>query len=181
MSCRDILVCLARGSEFEPRIRDLFPQGKIGVKHNWTDAVEGLSNGTCSVIAGSCDDIVTWNVRKNGYLGDYAVGINRFSKAPRTMAVRQDDHQWAQFVFWVVSSVFFAEEQGINITSANEMPANPLFGRSFFNVFRDVIHGVGSYAEIFRRNLQGEVSRGGPNLLNFLLTGPQHYPLPHFN
>ena len=35
-----------------------------------------------------------------------------------------------------------------------------------------------SYADIYQRNAQSEIPRGGLDLLNYLLSGPQQYPLP---
>ena len=58
------------------------------------------------------------------------------------------------------------------------LPEVGLFGPKFADMFRNAVAEVGSYADIYDRNAEAELSRGGLNTVNFLLRGPQHYPLP---
>ena len=58
-----------------------------------------------------------------------------------------------------------AEENGITQGTANEMPAVMLYGSKFSRIFRDVIASVGSYGEVYERNLAQHIPRAGMNLL----------------
>ena len=88
-----------------------------------------------------------------------------------------EDPQWSGFVYWVVSSTFYAEEKSIKMFNANLMPEVDLFGPSFLRMFRDVILTVGNYGEIYYRNVEAVEPRAGRNFLNSNPLGPQHFPL----
>ena len=138
---------------------------------------EGLDAGVCNAVAGGVVDVSTSNIRNiGGYAGPYETGIGRFSKDPLALVTRQDDPQWSAFVFWVVSAIFYAEEEGITASSA--MPIVNLFGPFNSRIFRDAIEAVGSYEEIYKRHVGAEVERGGLNSLNTNPLTAQHYPLP---
>ena len=92
-----------------------------------------------------------------------------------SMVILQEDPQWLQFVHWVVTAIFYAEENGISKGSAAEMPTVQLFGTDFTFMFRQSISFVGSYGEIYARNLGEDFPRDfGPNALN--AGGALHYP-----
>ena len=93
------------------------------------------------------------------------------------MATIQEDPQWVQFVQGVVTAIFYAEENGITQATAADMPTVQLFGNDFTFMFRQSIAFVGSYGEIYSRNLGEDFPRDfGPNALN--AGGPLHYPPP---
>ena len=92
------------------------------------------------------------------------------------MVTLQEDPQWVQFVQGVVTAIFYAEENGISQATKADMPTVQLFGTEFTFMFRQIIAFVGSYDEIYSRNL-GDLPRNfGPNALNE--GGPLHYPPP---
>jgi hypothetical protein len=110
--------------------------------------------------------------------GPYQTGTGRYSKDPLALVMRQDDLQWAKFVYWIVSAIFFAEEEGITQAgAAEEMPDVALFGSRFQGMFKNAIGAVGNYGEIYARNVEDDVSRGGLNELNQFLATPQLHPL----
>ena len=97
------------------------------------------------------------------------------------LAVHQDDKDWSSFVYWIVAGTFFAEEQNITQQLSNSMPEVFLYGPHFNRMYRDSILAVGSYGEIYERNLEDKIPRGGRNQLNVSPNlGPQHYPQPGF-
>jgi hypothetical protein len=167
-----------QGTTFETRLKTLFPERFIVPRQSGELTVEGLLSGDCNVIAGGVVDVSLTSVRNTGFSGPYQTGSSRYSKDPLALVTREEDVQWSRFVYWIVSAIFHAEEQGITQATANEMPTVNLFGPLFFNVFKDAIAAVGSYGEIYQRRAQADVPRGGLNLVNELLSGPQHYPLP---
>uniref|UniRef100_A0A7S4MXE2 Solute-binding protein family 3/N-terminal domain-containing protein n=1 Tax=Odontella aurita TaxID=265563 RepID=A0A7S4MXE2_9STRA len=102
----------------------------------------------------------------------------------RALATRQDDPQWSDFVYWVVASTFYAEKERISGELPYEekkMPLVYLFGEEYRRMFRDAILAVGNYGEIYARNVNTTIPRGGRNNLNNAISlGPQHFPLPFF-
>jgi general L-amino acid transport system substrate-binding protein len=176
-SCQNILICVNTGTTFEGIVKEIFPERVIVSREG--DALGGLADGSCNVIAGGITDVSSTSVRDAGYEGPYQTGSGRYSKDPLAMVTRQDDAQWSKFVYWIVSAIFYAEEEGITMTDASEeMPEVALFGSRFQDMFKDAIGAVGNYGEIYERNAEDEVARGGLNTLNSFLATPQLYPLP---
>jgi general L-amino acid transport system substrate-binding protein len=176
-SCQNILVCVNSNTTFVSILRGMFPEHVIVPIDG--NVVDGLVDGSCNVIAGGITEVSLASIRAAGYDGPYQIGTGRYSKDPLALVTRQDDIQWAKFVYWIVSAIFFAEEGGITQAgAAEEMPDVALFGSRFQGMFKNAIGAVGSYGEIYARNAEDEVSRGGLNELNQFLATPQLYPLP---
>ena len=171
-------ICVVEGTEHERRLIELYPERFIRPRESLVSSYEGFISEECNVIAGDVTELSVFQIREQGYTGEYKLGVNRYMKDPHALATRQDDVQFAQFVYWIVSAIFYAEEQEITMETAEEMPLVRLFGSRFSFIFRDAIGAVGSYAEIYSRNIDDIFPRGGPNLVNTLLDGPQHYPYP---
>ncbi|CAB9503211.1 extracellular solute-binding protein [Seminavis robusta] len=150
---------------------------------NSTDAFAKLASGEVDVVAGA-----TWkleNVRdpKTGVVYSFSKPYfygsgGDVQEENYCLATVGDDHDWSAFVYWIVEAITFAEEEGINSTTSVRMPEVLLYGPSMKRMFRDAILAVGSYAEIYERNLQTLIPRDGRNMLNPGLNGPQHYVLP---
>ena len=176
--CRSVLICVSQGSDYEVRLRDLFPERFIVPTSSSDNSIEGLVSGQCNVITGGVVDVSRSKVNRQGYTGQYEFVSNRYSKDPLALVTREDDTQFSAFVFWVVSIIFWAEEQGITMANANQLAQVNLFGPEFMGMFRNAVAAVGNYGEIYQRNAEADMPRGGLNLLNKFLGGPQHYPLP---
>ena len=177
-SCRDLRICVNQGTTFESRLGNLFPKRFIVPRQSGELLFEGLATGDCNALAGGVVDVSLTSIRNAGFLGDYQTGSGRYSKDPLAIVTRQDDEQWSKFVFWIVTTIFGAEEEGITQATADQLPTVRLFGPLFFNVFKNAVGAVGNYAEIYDRNVDVDVPRGGLNKVNVFLSGPQHYPLP---
>lgn len=173
-------ICVTKGTSYEERVKKLFPQRFIVSQNSRELATLGFVNGPCNVLAGSVDDVAKSNVQKSGLSSSesYEIVPTRFSKGPLALMTREDDTQFSSFVFWIVSLIIYAEEAGIDQSIAHTLPVVNLFGVGFANMFQNAVAAVGNYAEIYKRNAEGEIPRGGLNLLNEKLGGPQHYPLP---
>jgi phosphatidylethanolamine-binding protein (PEBP) family uncharacterized protein len=83
--------------------------------------VEGLFTGDCNVIAGGVVDVSLTSVRNTGYSGPYQTGSSRYSKDPLALVTRDEDVQWSRFVYWIVSAIFHAKEQGITQATASRV------------------------------------------------------------
>jgi hypothetical protein len=94
------------------------------------------------------------------------------------LVTRNDDNQWSAFVYWIVMSTFYAEENNVNAATADSMPIVNVFGESFRQMFRDCILAVGNYGDIYERTLSSTIPRSGQNQLNLNPEGPQVFPIP---
>lgn len=171
MICSDTKVCVATDTPFESLVKELLPEQYIVLSD---DGVLDIDN--CNALAGHGVDISVPNVRANGYEGAYQVGRNQYSKNPLALVTREEDVQWSKFVFWIVSSLFHAEDGNISQVNAQEMPVVNVFGAPFTDMFRNAVGAVGNYGEIYTRNIGNSLRRSSLNLVNEDLKGPQHYP-----
>ena len=79
------------------------------------------------------------------------------------LATRQDDHDWSSFCYWIVAATVYAEENNLGRLAHNQMPEVWVFGPDLQRMLRNAIFAVGNYAELYERNLQSLVPRGGRN------------------
>lgn len=141
--------------------------------------VRGLGTGECNVIAGGLVETALSNVRNIGlYYGPYERVRGLFADDPLALVTTQDDHQWSSFVFWVVSAMFYAEEQGISQQTSSRMPEVGLFGPEYVSMFQDAVGAVGSYHDIYERHVEQIIPRDGLNRLSTIPLEYQHYPIP---
>merc|ERR1712087_376512 len=97
------------------------------------------------------------------------------------LATRQDDHDWASFVFWTLTALINAEENKIHSNTSIDMPEQLLFGERLKRMLRDVVLSSGNFGDIYARHLENLYHRSGRNMLNAIPdVGPQYYPLPGF-
>jgi hypothetical protein len=88
------------------------------------------------------------------------------------------DPQWLDLVYWIVTTTFYAEEQGGGQEALGSMPLIQLFGGDFQSMLYDAVHAVGSYKDMYARNLERVLPRSGRNQLNSgAFRGPQQFPL----
>ena len=73
------------------------------------------------------------------------------------------------------NSIILAEENDVTSETASKMPLISAFGPNYQRMFRNAVFEVGSYADIYSRNLASFLpSRSGANMLN--VGGPQLNP-----
>lgn len=88
-----------------------------------------------------------------------------------SMATRQDDQQWSDFVRWTIYSTIYAEEQGISSENAADLPTVDLFGPAHVQMFRFINLALGNYGDMYARTEEERSPRSGRNLLSS--GGPQ--------
>ena len=84
--------------------------------------------------------------------GDDLDGDN--SVYPLSMATRQNDPQWSDFVRLMIVGTIQAEATGVTQATAIDMPTLDLFGPMYQQALRDMVLNIGSYAEIYERNME---------------------------
>ena len=171
-------MCVEDGTTTIDTVRSFFPVRVVVPVQSRVEKFQGLVTGACNAVAGDSTEVLPASVVNARYSGPYEMGQRRFSDEPLTPLTREDDPEWSDFVYWVVSSMFYAEEEGITQATLNLMPQLSLFGSRFFNAYRFVIQAVGNLGEIHNRDLGPFLNRTGANLLNLSPNGPQHFVRP---
>ena len=99
-----------------------------------------------------------------------------------SLATRQDDSQWSDFVRWAVWSTIHAEEIDVEspgLGASDLLPTVDLFGPNYVHSFRYVNLAVGHYGEMYQRSQEefipredfggyNQLSQGGPLLKPWL-------------
>ena len=94
------------------------------------------------------------------------------------LVTNQDEGQWSTFVRWIVYALIYAEEKGWSVaTDALLMPTVDLFGPEYELMFQMIVLKMGHYGDLYERNIQEWIPRGGSNQINNLTT-PMIDPLP---
>ena len=144
-----------------------------------------LAAGDVDVMAGALWSIVNDIKEPNTGIGfafsqPYFYGFSK-EEDNFALATRQDDNDWASFVYWTVTAMIYAEEQKIYSNASSSMPEVFLYGEEKKRMFRDAILAVGNYGDIYERHVEHFIPRSGRNMLNTNPNvGPQFYPLPGF-
>ena len=105
----------------------------VELPRNETDRLDSLLNGNVDILAGEKMTLHSlW--KEPEFEARYVFSPSYFhddNGASFALATLQHygDSQWADFVFWVVMSTFYAEENGIMQLAAVEMPIVSLFGQ----------------------------------------------------
>lgn len=159
-----------------------------------TALLQALGAGRCDAASTDASQLAVRRVTELASPDDYVLLRDVLSREPLGLLVREDEEAWRQVVFWVVQALLEADE--FEVTSQNlvtMVQANDPVLRRLIGVepglgrgiglddlwSQRVIAQVGSYAEIFDRNL-GAGSRfaldRGPN--DNWLRGGLMFPLP---
>jgi len=168
--CRGLRVCAIEGTTFLERSRDLLPDvNVIGV--NDSAIVTDFLNGRCNVVAGIGYSVQAFKPYAESVTNrSYSVGKYKFSKIALTIATRQDDPQWSDFINWILQALLAAEEQNITKSNAEAFPNTMVFGEQYKRMFSAAIGEAGNYAELYETHHK-HTPREGLNLLNNGTTG----------
>jgi len=145
-------------------------------------AVEIYVDGGCEVISA---DISTLSaIRSRLRTPDQHVILpESISKEPLGPIVRQGDDQWTDIVTWTLNAMILAEELGVsaaNVSAERDAPRTPQIARllsgdgygPMLSLKDDwafqVIRQVGSYADVYSRNLGDNTGLALPRGLNAL-------------
>jgi general L-amino acid transport system substrate-binding protein len=179
-------VCALPGAMGEQGVAEFFGSKRmryqIVSQDNWDDLVKTYAAGNCTVLTG---DISLLAVVRSTLAtpGDHMILPELITKEPLGPAVRQDDAQWFGVVRWTLMALIEAEELGLTSENldANRAATEPRIRRFLgleanlgqaLGLPRDwayqVVKNVGSYGEIFERNLGAKselkLARGLNNL-----------------
>lgn len=166
--CVDLRLCVNAASTWYQVSRKLFPDSIIvAVSEDTSNQIEFLEQGICNAIAGESTDLFLDQIRTLGFTGaDFEIGSNIYSKEPLAAMTREDDPVWSKFVAWVIYALIEAEESGITMSSADSMSPTDVFGPTFRLMFQNAVAANGNYGELYAKNLQDLLPRGGMNDIN---------------
>jgi len=142
-----------------------------------------LSDGKVDVVAGSRVSLQARykvDTTGEGYSFSSPIFYDSSSGDVFAMMTTQRDEQWSDFVYWAVMATISAEDQGVTQDTFDQMPLVNVFGPAFQHMLWNVVEAVGSYEEIYARQLGAILPGRGPNVLNKDFTSPQHYAIPLF-
>lgn len=149
------------------------------------DGFVKLANGQVDVVAGATRTLEN-DVREPATGLGFAFTMPYFygyseDEDNLCLVTMQDENDWYSFVYSVFEATIYAEDFGIQDDTSNRMPELYFFGEQFHRMFRDAILAVGSYKDIYERNLEPFHPRGGRNVLNKVPNeGGQHYIVPGY-
>jgi len=175
--CRALAASLSAGSNIDTVIINLSSSPTITLSPG--ARFIALADQTIDVLAGEPISMIT-DVREpvtgHGFTFTSPYFYYNTSSA-LALLTREDDHQWSLLTKWVTQCLFYAEEHGINQTTAARMPIVELFGTpKYLHMFRDAISMVGNYGQIYDRFVEAHFPRSGRNMLNNNGTS-EHFPI----
>lgn len=95
------------------------------------------------------------------------------------MATIGKESQWSDFVYWVVMTTIYAEENGVGQDSLDLVPLVDLFGNDLQSMLRNTVNATGPYSDVYARSLEQSLPRSGKNQVNMgQFKGSQQYPMP---
>ncbi|HUV32488.1 MAG TPA: amino acid ABC transporter substrate-binding protein [Devosiaceae bacterium] len=171
LGLRDVSVCAIDGSDHADNMRRFFFAGQVSytevLYEDKDDLITAYRTGLCDVLTANATRLFA--IRSA--LGDQAghrILPERLSKEPIGPVIRSGDNQWRNIVQWTLFAMINAEELGVSSMNVDSMTEsrNPAIRRllglegDFGSALgltpgwaRNIIAGVGNYAQVFDRNL----------------------------
>ncbi len=180
-------VCVQAGTTSVANVVDFFSANgmtqQVVEVNSPAEARAAYEGGRCTAISSDMSQLYAERL-KLAKPSDHAVLADVISKEPLSLAVRQDDAQWAALVKWVAFAMIDAEELGVGQANLAEAKTSKrpeivrLLGTdaaaagTHFGLEADwaarVIAAVGNYGEVYERNIGVHSPLGIPRGLNQL-------------
>lgn len=165
-------VCFLEGTQkfsLYPR----FPEKNIYLVENVVDLVTSYTTGKCQVAAVLKGDFGRVLLKFVGHLGDFELGTtntNQDSEGISLLTI-DGDPEWSSLINSVILAMLAAEQANISNETAELFGQTDLFGKDYENMFINVIEAVGSYGQMYGREVEPFFPRTGVNQLNNGSTG----------
>jgi hypothetical protein len=167
--CSNLRICVTSNTTNYDVVSKVFPEALFEADTSGPSSAQRYADGDCNVIAGGLSEVSLASDLARETAGSDANFKIFFrpgsATEPLALVTRQDDPQWSDFVHWIVTATFYAEENGYTMSTADRMPEVNLFGPTYAQMLPQAIAAVGSYAEIYERNIGGRFNRTGLNRL----------------
>ena len=179
-------VCVMAGSRAQEGFERYFQSRKMRYQlvaaERWADTVKAYADGACTLLTGDLTLLATERSRLADP-GEHVILPELVAKERLGPVVRQGDERWFSIVRWTLEALIAAEELGITSQSIDSLRASSNTDiRRFLGLEADlgqplglardwsyqVVKQVGSYAELFERNVGAKsplaLERGVNNL-----------------
>lgn len=165
-------ICIPAGTTIERQVASYADRIGITLEPVLFEKTEELRE---AYFSGRCDAYAQWGPTlaiDRTTADDPSVHIilsDVLALEPEVMLARQGDDQWVDILNWMLSTLLFAEQEGITSANVDEMKANPptsevgkMLGATpgiggplglSDDWAYNVIKAVGNYSEIFERNI----------------------------
>jgi general L-amino acid transport system substrate-binding protein len=160
-------VCVEKGTTHERNLAASFAARGLRVTPLVIDSAAGVADaffaGRCRAYTSDASQLAAARLRVPGGQA-FLILPERISKEPLAPAVRRGDDNWLTLVRWVLFALVTAEETGITQATARDPAAGQALGPDgevgrAFGVDPGwalrAVQSVGSYGEMFERNLGG--------------------------
>jgi general L-amino acid transport system substrate-binding protein len=197
------IVCTIQGTTSELNATNLAAVSGVTIDLvTYADAdgyMNALQSGQCDIATTDKSQLASRKATASpaDFSADLIIPGYTFSKEPLGPVYQANDSEWGDIVNWTVFATLIAEEKGITsatladylASNADDTEAARLFGSADDQLqgdmgldalaFANVISQVGSYAEIYERNLGPDTPFNLPRGLNKLwINGGLLYPPP---
>jgi len=171
---RNLQVCVIDGSTHQDQVARLlepnFP-GSIVTTLTLQDYYDSFANGHCNILVGEQFDLVKEVLERNNYAGPYELGEKVFSKELISIATRENDQRFSDFVNYALQSLMAAEEQTLGLTSqgpiaSSDLDTTDIFGDRYLTMAQDAHAVVGDFGALYAKHLERLVPRSEANQLN---------------
>ncbi|CAB9526877.1 Putative amino-acid ABC transporter-binding protein YhdW [Seminavis robusta] len=167
-NCSDLRICMSTDSEWAEIVVEKIPESFIVKRDNVTEILQGFKNGDCNVFPVESTGVTEFLLALFGHRGEYYRGTQPFVNDIGTLATRDDDPEWSDFVNIILMGLFAADLANVTHINAAELLAADVLGEEL----ERAVEAAGNYAEIFDRGFKPIFqSREGWNLLNNGSTG----------
>lgn len=172
-NCSGLLICTNDKSVYFETISSSLPESHLVKRNDTLDIVMGFVNGDCNVIPSENSGIMEWGLELLAYQGSYIRGIQPFVRDVVTVATRDDDVEFSDFVNMILLGLLAAEQANVTQDMADQMLDSAVLGEEL----TQVVAAVGNYNDVYQRGVAPVMKRGVWNHLNDGTTGLM-YSLP---
>ena len=165
-------ICVQSGTTAERNLNDYARARKMRIRpvvfDNFEASIKAFLTGRCQVYTTDASSLAAILQRETRNPSDYRILPELISKEPMAPVVRRGDDEWFAIVKWVVNALITAEEMGLTRANVDEQKrSGDLVAQRLLGTTEDTgrplgldrewayraIKAVGSYGEIFERNL----------------------------
>ncbi|MGC2854311.1 amino acid ABC transporter substrate-binding protein [Novispirillum sp. DQ9] len=175
-------VCVQQGTTSEGNLADYLrdrTEVRVVPALSSEDKFNAFAERRCAVVTGDLSELAVQRARRAAMPGAWAVLPGTISREPLGPVIAAGDPEWFAIVRWSVLVPMIAEARGVSSASLDDTPATDTelrrlrgeengFGTELGlkpDWARKIIESVGSYGEIFARNLSPLGIERGENAL----------------
>ena len=166
-NCSDLRICTNFNTGYFDAIVDKIPERFLIKRNSSLDNVLGFVEGACNVVPAENSGVMEWGLDFLGYQGEFVRGEELFQRDVATIATRDNDPEFSDFVNIILMGFFAAEINNVTKETADDMGGAGVLGENI----AQAIKTVGSFKDVYETGIAPFLSRKSWNLLNNGTTG----------